>query len=402
MTCNSFRGRAAAAFLALAAASAFVAGCGGVGTGGTGFGASAPPSPAVFAQGPISGFGSIVVGGRHYDESTGTIADDDGRPLDPSELRLGMTVDVDGTDIGQPTIPATAIRVRTDLVGPVDTAYDAASGTLVVMGQPVRIGAGTALDAFAGGAAGIGAGSVVAVSALYDAAGGVYVATRIDPATGATAYAVRGAVAALDAGALTFQVGSQVFDYAAAAPPAGLANGQVVRVRVQATPASPAHWTVVDFGTGAAVPGSGRTGELEGVVGALADARHFVVAGVPVDASAAAFLPAGAAVAAQARVEVTGRMVEGVLVATQVDVEAGDDGGAGSGGAIEIEGAILTAVDTVHRTFGMRGPTRVDYAGASFDGGTAADLAIGKRVEVRGTLSADGTQVVATRIEFAH
>jgi hypothetical protein len=125
---------------------------------------------------------------------------------------------------------------------------------------------------------------------------------------------------------------------------------------------------------------------------------------VPVDASTAVVLPAGLAVALQSRVEVKGTVRGGTLVATEVTIEAtgDDDEGGPGGGELEVDGAILTAVDVVGKTFGMRGPTTVNYAGAVFEDGTAADLATGVRVEVRGSLSTDGTQLVATRVKFEH
>ena len=43
----------------------------------------------------------------------------------------------------------------------------------------------------------------------------------------------------------------------------------------------------------------------------------------------------------------------------------------------------------------------VSYAGeVDFRDGTAADLAVGRKVEVRGKLSTDGTRLQAERIEF--
>ena len=95
-----------------------------------------------------------------------------------------------------------------------------------------------------------------------------------------------------------------------------------------------------------------------------------------------------------------------MLVATQVTFEAADDGaddeggGGSGGGGFEIGGAIVGPVDTVAHTFTMRGPTVVNYASATFSGGTAANLATGVKVEVRGNLSADGTQVLATNVKF--
>ncbi len=68
-------------------------GCGGgVDSGGTG-GAS------TYASGPINGFGSIVVNGVHFDDSTGSISDDDGNARNRSDLQLGMVVETRGAAI---------------------------------------------------------------------------------------------------------------------------------------------------------------------------------------------------------------------------------------------------------------------------------------------------------------
>jgi hypothetical protein len=105
-------------------------------------------------------------------------------------------------------------------------------------------------------------------------------------------------------------------------------------------------------------------------------------------------------------VEVQGSVVAGVLVATSVEVAARNDsdddhGGAGGGDRFEIIGAVL-ALDTVHQTLTLRGPTTINYATASFSSGTSADLAVGKLVEVKGHLSTDGSEVIATRVKFDH
>jgi hypothetical protein len=66
------------------AALALLGGCGGVDSGGTGTG-SAP----TLAYGPISGFGSIIVGGVRYDESNADIEGDDGTVVGRLGARLG-------------------------------------------------------------------------------------------------------------------------------------------------------------------------------------------------------------------------------------------------------------------------------------------------------------------------
>ncbi len=391
------------ALCALFVATALAVGCGGgtdsgVGAGGTG-------SPLSFSQGPITGFGSIVVNGVHFDDSGASVVDDDGNALsNTASLRLGTVVDVQGGVVTNGATQASTIHVHVDLVGPVTAAWDSATGRLGVLGQPVRVLALTALDGFSGGAAAIQPGSVVAVSSLYDKATGVYVATRIDPAPTAPRFAIRGAPTAVDASAQTFTIGAAAFSYGSIAPPSGFAVGQVLRAVLAKAPDSNGRWTVTAFGQGQSTLPDGRRGGLRGVVSSAADATHFVVNGVSVDASAATVAPTGSVIGVQSRVEVQGTVVAGVLVATSVQVEASSDGeddhgGAGGDDGFEISGKILT-LDTTAMTLTMRGPTTVNYATATFSSGTAASLAVGKSIEVKGKLSADGSQVVATQVKF--
>ena len=405
---------------ALLAAMALVAGCGGgsdsgVGTGGTG-------SPQSFSQGPISGFGSIIVNGVHFDDTGASVVDDDGNALSHSQdLHLGTVVDVEGGAVANNAATASVIRVHVDLVGPVTTAFDATSSRLAVLGQPVRVVSTTALDGVPGGAAAIAAGSPIKVSALYDKATGVYVATRIERAPGASRFAIRGAPSAIDTAAATFTIGGTAFSYGTVPTPTPFAVGQLLRAVLATTQDSHGRWVVTAFGAAQATLPDGRAGGVDGVVSSVTDATHFVVNGVSVDASSAKVTPTGASIGVQSRVVVQGTVTGGVLVASAVHVRAshdndddhgglvGDDDGNGNNGnngnngsgndAIELDGAILT-LDVAHQAFTMRGPTTVGYASATFAGGTAADLAVGKRVEVRGNLSADGTMVVASKVKI--
>jgi hypothetical protein len=394
------------ALAALLAATALAVGCGGgsdsgVGSGGTGVG------PLSFSQGPISGFGSIIVNGVHFDDSAASVVDDDGKPLSNAlDLRLGTVVDVQGGVVTDGATAASVIHVHVDLLGPVTAAYDAGTGRLGVLGQPVRVLATTALDGFDGGAAAIPLGSSVAVSSLYDKATGVYVATRIDPVPTAPRFAIRGAPAAVDTSAGTFTIGGQVFSDASLAPPTPLVAGQLLRAVLSTTPDSRGRWVVTAFGQALATVQDGRRGGLQGVVSSAADATHFVVNGLSVDASGASVAPSGSTIAVQSRVAVQGTIVNGTLVATAVAVEASnddheDEGGSDRGEHFQLTGLIL-GVDTLHQTLTMRGPTTVSYATASFSSGTAADLAVGKAIEVKGSLSADGSQVIAKQIKFGH
>ncbi len=85
-----------------------------------------------------------------------------------------------------------------------------------------------------------------------------------------------------------------------------------------------------------------------------------------------------------------------MLVATRVKVDQQDQGGDNE---FEVDGRIIS-LDTVAKTFVVRDVT-VSYAGAvEFSDGTAADLAVGRNVEVRGKLTAEGTRLQAERIKF--
>jgi hypothetical protein len=140
---------------------------GGVGSGGTG----------VFAAGPITGFGSIVVNDVRYDESAATVVDDDDANRTRAELKLGVTVTIDAdpisTDASGRAAVARSVRLVGEIVGP-DSAVDAAAGTLSVLGPTVGIGVDTVFDEqLAGGLAGIAAGVTLEVYTLWKKKGRV-------------------------------------------------------------------------------------------------------------------------------------------------------------------------------------------------------------------------------------
>ena len=56
----------------------------GVGTGGTG------TISSTVSVGPISGFGSIIVAGVRFDDTTATVTDEDGTVRSRDDLKLGM------------------------------------------------------------------------------------------------------------------------------------------------------------------------------------------------------------------------------------------------------------------------------------------------------------------------
>ena len=384
-----------AGLLSLALSAALVA-CGG----GGGEVAVTPPvvTPATAsAQGPILGFGSIIVGSVRWDESNASITDDDGVAQGRSALKLGMVVAVDGNALNKLTATGTATHVQfgSETVGPVASVNVAAS-SFVVLGQTIKVTATTVFDASITGAlAGLATGAVVEVHGLPDTTTHSMVATRIELKTNANSYKLRGVVASVDTVAKTFRIGSELISYANF-PQANFVNGDVVRVRLQTTKVAGA-WVLTDMRGGAPRPVDRRDAELEGVITAWTSAKSFDIGGVHVDANAAAFPDGTTGVVLGARVEVEGAIAAGVLTATKV--ELADSRGGGAARMFELHGA-MSALDTTAHTFVLRGVT-VNYGGSvTFKGGAVADLANGKNVEVKGTLSADRSKLDAKTISF--
>ena len=391
--------RAAAA---LGVAVAGLIACGGGGSSGS---ASSGANATSFAAGPITGFGSVIINGVRFDDSKAHIADDDGNAHVSGDLKLGMIAEVHGgalsTDDKGTHGAADDIAFRSEVVGPVG-AVDATAGTLTVLGQPVDVSATTVFDdRLSTGLAAIKVGDVVEVYGLLDTATGHISATRIEPKPNAALFKVRGIVAALDTTAHTFQINGQTFSYAGLDPtlvPATLANGLLVRVKVQTTQTAGA-WVVTQLRDATRKVEDRDEAEIKGRITAFTSSAAFSVDGIAVDASSATFPNGTTGVVLGARVEVEGKASGGVIVASKVSVETEDEA---RHGEFELHGQI-SALDTTAKTFSLRGLT-VDYSGTGvvFKDGTAATLANGVQVEVRGALSADGTQVAASRIDFEH
>ncbi len=376
------RRRAMAALLGGVAVAIGVIACGGVGSGGTG---------ASYTSGAVTGFGSVIVAGVRYDDSRATVTDDGGALSDAAALRLGMIVDIESTP---GSAVAQSIRYRSELVGPV-AAVDTAAARLTVLGQPVALLSSTVVDAASlpGGLADLAPGDVVEVYGQFDAAAGRITATRLERIGGVPAYKLRGPVSAVDAPARRFMIGGLMIDSSGlpADAVARIEVGRFVRVTLQTVPNGNV-WVAQTLVAGSPVLEDREAATLEGRVSAYASAARFSVDGVPVDAQGA--VVTGGEVALGAEVTVRGRIVAGTLLAGQVEVE---DGGVPE--EFELHGGIAS-LDGPARTFVVRGVT-VAYDDATiFEGGQAADLAIGRQVEVRGPLSADGTRIDARLVHI--
>ena len=374
-----------------------IGGCGGgVGTEGTGS----------YASGPITGFGSIIVNGVHFDDGAAQLQDDDGKGLASDSLALGMVVQVTAGPIsaaadGRLRAQASAVHTDRALVGPA-SAVDRLAGSLRVLGQPVLVSADTVFDArLVGGLAGVGGvgglapGQLLEVYGFFDSRRAAYAATRIAPAAASAGYRVSGQVASVDARNQTFTLGSQTYSYASLASSSAPVPGTVLRLQLKSEPDAGGRWQVSDQRSTDSAPQDRDGAGLDGRVSALLSAGRFVVDGVTVDASAA---QVSGSLKLGAQVTVRGTLRAGLLLATQVVV--GSDEQARS---FDLSGNI-GSLDTTARRFVLRG-TPVSYGRADlvFENGNAAKLVgYAGTLEVEGQLSADRTQVDAQRIRFDH
>ncbi len=194
----------------------------------TGGGAPTQDEGAPAAEGPITGFGSVWVGGVRFD-TTGAKVEIDGRAGTEDELEVGMVVSVDGHIDADDPRRGVARRITQDshLSGTVREI--ASDGSRMVVGQAVVLLSETTV--YRGSPADLlQLGASVVVSGHPSPAGLVasFVGARTDHGQ---ADRLRGIVAALDETRLQFRLGDTVVDYSAAAlieTRDGLANGDPV------------------------------------------------------------------------------------------------------------------------------------------------------------------------------
>lgn len=363
----------------------------GVGLGGTG----------AFSVGPITGIGSIIVNGIRYDDSSASISSDDSA-FRREDLQLGMVVVVQGSPAVNGLSTATRIVLGGELQGPVSTVR--ADG-FVVLGQTVEVTSSTFFGpSLANGLASVTPGVVVEVHGVANPATNSIRATYVERKTSPSEYKIQGIVSAHNATSKTFSIGTLNMSYSATDPDdvrVTPAVGALVRVRLLAGPANTAVWTVERIRK-PEDSFSGFSGEVEftGNVTAFTSLSSFSVNDIPVNAASAAFPEGTAGITAGALVEVKGNLVDGVLLATRVKPE--DDGGVNE---FELHGTVSNATPsgsggsfTLTSSGGVA--VAVDWSsGVTFRDGTSADLSNGRRVEVKGLVTA-GNRITATRISF--
>lgn len=358
-----------ALLLALAAA-----GCGGggemvarIGGGGTG-------APVSAGAGTVSGFGSIIVLGQHYDESTAQVMVDE-RPDQPAaasvdSIHLGSQIQFEHASnrLSKATVAA-------EVIGPVTSV---STDHLVVLGQTVRVNADPAAPTTFDGFSTLAevAGSVVEVHGQRNA-GAEIQATRIELRSAASVLRVAGT--ATNVGTGTFRIGALT-----------IRSGQSVIVPAGQSLASGARvtaWTdqpvvngelvarVVRIGS-AAIPADAAL-TLEGVVTDYASGGSLKVAGVTVNSGAAQFVGGAASDLRNGRtVRASGTYAASALRAARIEFITAT-------ARVELTGAVSDFVDAAG-TFRVRGTAVRVTPQTTYARGDASNLGNGAVVKAEG------------------
>jgi hypothetical protein len=377
----------------LGLATAMLAACGGggqlasggiVGTGIT-----------IGAVGKISSIGSVTVNGVRFTTEKASVSID-GLPATETALKVGMVVAVQGVVLPDGTASASTVDARTEVKGIV-TGVDGAARAFIVLGQRIR---SDGLTVFEGGNFDTLLNQYVEVSGFRGAPGDL-LATRVEISATIAPGApleVTGTVAAFDPAAKTFAIGGQAVDLSqigAAFLPQGLANGVLATVR-GTTVSGSGRLVASDIRlVSTAVPGAENSKvEIEGIVTDFAGAASFRVNGQLVDGRSAAVTGGTAAMLGNgAKVEVEGQIMQGVVVASKIEV----DGDAKFTLDAKVEAVDASGLTLNGQRYGVTATTQYeDRSAAAVREFSLAAIRIGDRLSVRATRGATG--LVATRI----
>ncbi len=356
--------------------------------------------PTGFSVGPIDGFGSVIVNDVRFNTDSASFTVD-GVAASQSDLSVGQVIELEG-NFGSRV--ASSVSYRSEIKGPVTSITlndpELGLGTLVVLGQTVRVNSQTVYDGTSLSA--IVQGNLLEVSGPRNSDGSV-VATYLEAKSNLPEYKVVGT--ATNATATTFSLGALSVNYGSAdtsdLPGGVVANGDRVEARTDPAGFSPPSSFVANRVEPADGP-NGQAGariELEGFVTNFTSAANFRVFDFPVRTdSGTNFINGNAAsLANNVKVQVKGSVAsDGFLRADSCEIQ--------STGAIRTEWEVesfnlgASTVTVLGVEWQIRSDTELeDDSSANVDPFTLADLSVGDLVQVRGFL--DGSTPVASRFE---
>jgi hypothetical protein len=388
------------ALLLVAVLAATACGGGGGNVASVGSGGTGTVSAKTFNVGTITGFGSVFVNGTRFEDSSASVSDEDGA-RSRSDLKLGMVVKVQGSVSASGTSSASSFSFDSELLGPV-SAVNTANGSFTIIGQTVLVDNSTVFDSsLPQGLASVQTGQALEVHGFLNANSNTLQATLVELKSSPDRFKISGNVSNLQSASKTFQIGQETISFAALsasdiAPI--LASGTLVKVRLApSTPATGAAWTAARLRSNSGNVDNSERAEVEGLVTSFTSPTVFSVNGVSVDARSASFPNGSTGLVLGARAEVKGALVNGTLVATEVELKPTQS----SGAEIQLNGTV-SGLNTSAKTFVLRGAT-VAYGGAvRYENGTENDLTNGKSIELKAQPAMNTSVLTATRIKFTN
>ena len=379
----------------LLSAAALMTACGGGGGGGDNGLPVVTAGAGATVQGPISGFGSVIVNGIRFDDSAASVKiddDDDDVRHNSSELKLGMMVEIESklsssSSTSSSSATASSITATSHVQGPI-SAINANAGTVTVLGLTISLKASTIFEGFSA-LTNLQAGDFIEVYGLENANG--LLATRVEKKTGTPELRLVGALQNLDTTAKTFTLRGITINYQnAKLGNVTLANDTLVRVKGTLVN-NIIVASKVKAAKGKPSIKEAEHAELEGLVSNFVSMAQFEVLGMKVDASK---LSPAVALVNGTRVEVEGVVTNGVLIASKIEVK--NDA---QEAEIELHGMIENFSASAQTFFLRSGTVQVHWSGStSFIAPlTAATLGNTVKVEIKGTM-VNGI-VQATRIK---
>lgn len=359
-------------------------------------------------NGTVTGFGSIIVNGVHYEvgnQTTFNIDDSGGGGQD--DLRPGqqVTIQWDSLDDGV-TRRSQSVSYDDTLEGPI-ASIDLPGQSMVVLGQVVIVDAATSFDDEISprDLTGLAVDDVIEISGQIDGNGAIR-ATRIDFSENTNDFEVRGVVESLDTLTSTFVINGLTVDYSDLISPPTLTNGLFVEVEADdfdSVSGSVLATKVEIEDDGISGADDGDDGEVEGYITSFTSATSFAVSGVPVTTNGQTAYEDGVVgdLAENVKVEVKGEVnASGVLVASTVEFKSGDDDEDGDDDRIDgrVEGNV-TAVNSGAGTLAIAGVAITVTAETRYEDQTGVagqsfgldDITVGNYVEVRGDPGAGAT-----------
>ncbi|VAW66292.1 hypothetical protein MNBD_GAMMA09-3489 [hydrothermal vent metagenome] len=402
--------------IAAALLASIIAACSGIGSGLAGIGGS-----GFVSTGSVSGFGSVFVNGIEFNTDSATFEIDDASGSQ-QDLSIGMVVQVKGSiNADGKTGTATRIRYGNQMEGPVDstigitTNADNTQKTFSVLGNKIIVDAVNTVFKGANNFSfdTIAANNAVEISGFYDQNGDLqasYIELKSAVFNPLSSVEIEGTIKGLTGS--SFSVRNISIDAAAANLTDftnGLQNGVYVEVKgiYNNNSAAPGITATEVDADDISLNSDADEVNIEGFVTRYIDNSDFDINGIPVNASAASFEPASLQQdigniqqpGMSIKVEAEGAIVNGILIATNIESRRGNAEIHALMKSKDIAGNTMTiSIASTDIVVAITSSTTLEDDQQDIDSFSLSDIQAGDFVEIVG-FETDTSGITATKIK---